>query len=369
MQHKPISMSAQDMDPSDEGVEAPAAGPPTKKARKQLQRAKHWVWTVFSAELVSAPQALIERLTPQVTYAICQRELAPGTGRRHLQGYSAHSRPVSIKQVKEMLGDGAAHLEVARGTPEEASDYCKKEASRDTAADSGPFTCGVLANVSGQGRRMDLEKLKVDLDKGTELKDIAGAHFSAFLRYARSIKEYRQLTFNVMPRSFQTECIVYWGPPGSGKTRSAGWFDTPEHTFWLPRPRSGSAWWDGYQGQRTVVVDEFYGWLQRDLVQRLIDRTPLRVEIKGDTVNFRARRVIFTSNTDPPRWWPRVGLGAMERRLAEPIGAVVYLGTAEYPDAESYLATLPEREGAGRSTEGVGRFDGPPLGAQQLENG
>lgn len=364
-------MAEQDMDPSDEGVEGDAAGPPTKKARKAMPRARHWVWTVFSAELVSAPQALIERLTPQVTYAVCQREVAPGTGRRHLQGYSAFSRQVSMKQLKEMLGDGAAHLEVARGSPEEASDYCKKEASRDPGPDSGPFTCGVLANVSGQGRRMDLEKLKVDLDKGAELKDIAGAHFSAFLRYCRSIKEYRELTFNAAPRAFQTNCIVYWGPPGSGKTRSATWYDTSENTFWLPRARSGAAWWDGYQGQRTVILDEFYGWLQRDVVQRLIDRTPLRVEVKGGSINFRARTVIFTSNTDPSRWWPRVGLGAMERRLAEPIGAVLYLGTEQYPDAESYIATLPVRDGDRHPSEGVGHFGGrhqPPLGAQQVED-
>lgn len=90
-----------------------------------------------------------------------------------------------------------------------------------------------------------------------------------------------------------------------------------------------------------MVLDEYYGWLRRDFLQRLIDRTPLRVELKGSSIPFTGRTVIFTSNVDPPRWYKHAGLGALERRLAEPIGAVVYVGDARYPSASSYAATLP----------------------------
>lgn len=43
---------------------------------------------------------------------------------------------------------------------------------------------------------------------------------------------------------------------------------------------------------------------------------------------MQAKHVIFTSNKHPKEWYPRVGLGAMKRRLVEPIGKVFEM-TAE----------------------------------------
>lgn len=182
------------------------------------------------------------------------------------------------------------------------------------------------------------------LDDGGSLLSVAELDFGAFCRYNRAFSLYRNL--RAEPRSFQTQCIVLYGPSGSGKTRAAASYD-PGNTFFLARPRDkhGSVWWNGYDGQRTIVVDEFYGWLQRDFVQRLIDRYPLRLEVKGDTVQMRARTVFITSNVPPPFWWRKIGLGAMQRRLVDPVGAVLYVGDSKYPTEESYLAALGPADG------------------------
>lgn len=313
-----------------DGTQAPAA--------KRAARLREWMFTVFQPNVVAAPLALLASLSPQVAYVAFQREVAPGTGRHHLQGYLAMEKPVALTAVKKLLGDPTAHLEPTKGTPEEASAYCTKVDTRDPAPDSGPFVFGVLPK--GQGKRSDLLAVQALLDDGASDLVISEKHFGSFVRYNRGFALYRSL--RATQRSWQTQAIVYWGPPGSGKTRAAASFDSPEHTFWLPRPSgSGTAWWDGYSGQRTVILDEFYGWLRRDLLQRLIDRTPIRVECKGGSLVFAARTIIFTSNVDPPRWYKNAGLGALERRLADPIGAVVYVGDLAYPTAASYTATLP----------------------------
>jgi len=108
---------------------------------------------------------------------------------------------------------------------------------------------------------------------------------------------------------------VYWGAPGVGKTRLISDTVNPQSVYWLSKPNGSRVFWDGYSGQQDVVIDEFFGWMPRDLMCRICDRYPFRVETKGGTVNFTARRVFIISNNSPKSWWPRIGLGPMRRRL------------------------------------------------------
>jgi len=311
-------------------------GPPPAPRGPQVRR---WCFTIFTKDTVADPESLRGR---DPTYMVWQREKSPETGTLHLQGYVVLPRKATMAGVKKWLDDATCHLEPARGTDAQAADYCKKAESRDVSPNSGPFEEGDMP-AGKAGTRNDLLAVKKAIDGGSTSKEVADTHFGTWIRYYRGFSAYRQLS--AIPRSRQTECAVYWGPAGSGKTRAASEFDSPEHTFWLPRPSGSTVWWDNYTGQRTVVIDEFYGWIRRDTCQRLVDRTPLRVEVKGGSINFTARTVIFTSNSPPEDWWPRVGLGAMSRRLVAPIGFVHYVGNEEYPDPELYKMHLRlERE-------------------------
>lgn len=82
------------------------------------------------------------------------------------------------------------------------------------------------------------------------------------------------------------------------------------------RDATSGCWWDGYEGQHTVVIDEFYGWIKYDFFLRLTDRYPLQVETKGGVVQFVSRRIVFTSNAAPDTWYPGVQDRApFERRI------------------------------------------------------
>jgi len=58
----------------------------------------------------------------------------------------------------------------------------------------------------------------------------------------------------------------------------------------------------------------------------------LFVETKGGSTFFRAKRIIITSNDPPSKWWPNIGLGAMERRLKPPLGLVVHMADDSWFD-------------------------------------
>lgn len=167
--------------------------------------------------------------------------------------------------------------------------------------------------------------------------EIAESEPGVWLRYNRALERYRRLL--TPNRNEPTTTLVLWGPSGSGKSKRA--FERGgESQFWVCRPRDarGGVWWDGYEGQDVVVIDEFYGWMSRDLVQRLCDRYPLNVETKGGAVAFVSKLIIFTSNKHPRHWW-RCGLGAMDRRLSGDMGSVVYVGDATYPTESDYLTS------------------------------
>lgn len=95
-----------------------------------------------------------------------------------------------------------------------------------------------------------------------------------------------------------------------------------------------------------VVIDEFYGWIARDLMCRICDRYPLNIETKGGSVSFLAKKIIITSNVHPKDWWPKVGLGAMERRLKAPLGRIEFMpipwrGSAPAVPVDSSIAESP----------------------------
>lgn len=264
-----------------------------------------------------------------VQYCVWQLESGE-SGTPHIQGYVVFKHKKSLNQMKAL--HGRAHWEVRRGNHAEAKAYCLKNEGR--LAEGEEFG----DEPRGAGHRSDLEEVREMLVSGVEEVEIADAHFGSWCRYYRSFRVYKSLRLGV--RSWPTYTTVYWGSPGVGKTRRV--FDTinPSSSYWLPKPNGTRVFWDGYSGQEDVVIDEFFGWIPRDLMCRLCDRYPFRVETKGGSVPFVAKRVFITSNSCPGAWWPRVGLGAMRRRLSEPLG--VCYKVVEGVDEEGVMGVLSE---------------------------
>ena len=114
------------------------------------------------------------------------------------------------------------------------------------------------------------------------------------------------------------EIILIIGPTRTGKSRAArtlsgvhleNGVEVANGVYWKPP----GEWWDDYDGEHTVVWDEFSGasCAFRTLL-RILDSYPLLVPIKGGFAQFRSRRVVFTSNIDPTEWYNYAELGHPE---------------------------------------------------------
>lgn len=78
-------------------------------------------------------------------------------------------------------------------------------------------------------------------------------------------------------------------------------------------------WFDGYDGEESILFDDFVGGPPVTLMLQILDIYPLRVEVKGGTVQAKWVRVYITSNLEVREWWDGSMYpehrAALERRL------------------------------------------------------
>lgn len=281
------------------------------------RRVRHWVFTLNNP---SQPLAFPE----SVRYAIYQLESGE-SGTRHYQGYVEFNESQRLSACRALIA--GAHWEPRRGTREQARDYCRKEEGRL----DGPWEHGEFAS-GGQGHRSDLAEIKEKLDEGATLLQLAEEHFNSFVRYHRSFALYSVL--RGPKRNFQTVGIFILGPTGTGKSKWCQDFDAD--AYWKPPGK----WWDGYSGQSTVILDDFYGWLPYHDLLRLLDRYPLSVEVKGSTVPFVARTIVITSNKHYTKWYSNENItsdmSALERRISRYIWIPEQENIQEFSDSLTF---------------------------------
>lgn len=229
---------------------------------------------------------------------------------RHLQGYIEFNSPVRITFLKKLIP--RAHFEHRKGSRIQAIDYCRKEESRI----DGPwiFPQGAkLPNPGGSTHSSSggssLQDLKNLLDEGYSEEYIADEHFSQWVRHYRAFRAYKLI--KTKPRNHEVRVIVIVGPTGTGKSRYC--LSKFPKAYWKQR----STWWDGYNAESTVVLDEFYGWLPYDTLLRLCDRYPMLVETKGGQTHMLCDQVVITSNHFPDTWYKNIYFESFKRRVQQ----------------------------------------------------
>jgi len=272
-------------------------------SKKRDPPARHWCFTLFRPEGWESidgkdPANLYD--PENMTYIIYQIERSPETHNIHLQGYFSLKRKQRFTPVKRLFQSDKVHLEKCRATPQQNIDYCSKSESHI----AGPWEYGKRpddrGNVSALSYAVD------DIQSGKSLQDVAIANPTTWVHSYRGLTSLASLLNKPKTTWRQVTTYVHWGPPRTGKTRLA--MDTPCNDGRPPYrlPLSSGFWFDGYDGESVLVIDDFYGQIKFHDMLNLLDGYYSRVAVKGGFVWGVWEKVFITSNVHPDSWWPGI---------------------------------------------------------------
>lgn len=226
-----------------------------------------------------------------VQYVVVGKEVGK-CGTPHLQGFIRFHSPRTLNSMMNSFFSGRAHWEGQRGTCTQAATYCKKDGDFFEWGD-----CPKDQAQKGDAERERWELARALAREGKFLEiptDIYVRNMSAWQR----IYLQEGLKPDVLEGDLEHEW--WYGEPGTGKTRKV-WEDYPSCYIKDPKER----WWDGYQGEEVVVIDDFdkFQLSMGGDMKRWLDRYPYQAPFKGGYQMIRPKKIIVTSNYHPDQIW------------------------------------------------------------------
>lgn len=258
---------------------------------------RRWCYTLnnYNDEDLSSIQSW------DVKYHVRGKEVGE-SGTPHLQGFVIFKKQLRLSAVKKL--HARMHWEAAKGTSEQASDYCKKEGNFEE-----------VGEVPNQGKRTDLETVTELVKQGASVHTIATEHPTVYVKFHRGLNA---LALAIQKPYGHTECRGIWlyGPPGIGKSYLA------REKFPYAYLKPQSKWFDGYAGEDTIILDDMDkgGTCLAHHLKIWADRYPCTGETKGGTVALQHKRFIITSNWSISQLFKDaddVMITAIERRFDE----------------------------------------------------
>lgn len=294
--------------------------------RNARQRRFCFTWNNYPLDAESQLRTIAER--KRVIYMVVGRERGL-SGTPHLQGYIHFEHAIGFGALKRILP--TVHFERARGSGSDNQIYCTKEGDF--------FEIGKIPEEGSKKTQEVWRDILAAAESGrwSEIKEKQPRIWIAFRERLLSM---RVPNSKVLDGETRNEWWV--GPTGTGKSRLA-WEKYGEICY----QKQLNKWWDGYDEQKVVVIEE---WSPKNDVTASslkiwADRYPFSAQIKGGMLQkIRPLKLIVLSNY-------RIEDCFVDSRDAQPIARrfIVRHFPEDIEDAkneaDSFLAEHSHREG------------------------
>ena len=213
-------------------------------------------------------------------YVIIGKEVGE-QGTPHLQGYIYHAAKKSLKQLSKLLP--RAHFEISKGTAQQNIVYCSKANNFSefgvrpaSQQEKGVKGAEKIASMWALARTGAFQQLPPQNIKTWEY---------IHAKYANPPED-RPILKNLWIK----------GPSGCGKS---SWIRSQEIPFYN---KPMSKWWDGYDKENMVVLDDFdptHGKYLGYFLKIWADHYAFNAEVKGGMIKIRPGIVCITSQYGP----------------------------------------------------------------------
>lgn len=239
-----------------------------------MSQARYWLLTIPYDDFKPPKD-----LPPNVAWLRGQAEIGADTNYKHWQLFVCYPKKTRLQAIKQYFGN-TCHAEPSRSKAAEA--YVFKE---DTSVPGTRFELG--EKPFQRNSKTDWEHAKRKAQQGL----IDEVPPDVYIKYYRTLKEIARDHMN-KPTDLTSVCGIWiYGPPGVGKSHYARQHYGP-NIFFKPQNK----WWDGYQHEKSVLIDDFDSKQLGHLLKIWADRYSFVAETKGSSIHIRPDRIIITSN-------------------------------------------------------------------------
>jgi len=222
-------------------------------------------------------------------YLVYGHEVGDESKVPHLQGYCHFGKLMRFNKVKALLPQ--CHLEPAKGNAEQNFRYCTKQ-DKDSFVERGERPD---EKKGGNAEKQRWEDARASARAG----DLDSVPADIYVKYYRTLKEIKKDHMKKPDDLDDLSGVWYWGEAGAGKSRAAR-ADFPDAYF-----KMCNKWWDGYQGEDAVIIDDV------DPNHKVLghhfkiwsDRYAFLGETKGGAIMIRPKKIVVTSQYSPEGIW------------------------------------------------------------------
>ena len=235
-----------------------------------------------------------DKFLKQVRYAILGNEICPDTGRFHYQSYIYFHNQKTFSEVRKFFFEeyeAYPHFQACKGNTQQNVNYCSKDKPAEDIY--------IYGEQPEQGKRVDLNELKDKiLNRTATVSSIAKENANTYQQYGRTLHYLESLKDADTHRDFMTTCHWYYGKTGTGKSYKA--FENFNTNDCYEFEANDKGWWENYNGQETVIINEFRGEMTLGTLLKLIDKYPCQAIRRGQPARpFISKHIIITSALHP----------------------------------------------------------------------
>lgn len=262
-------------------------------------KAKRWMITSWQSK--ADVERVLRECLDDIESAVLGEEKAPTTGKQHVHVAIIFKNRLSARQVKNLLTDQTAHVEIMRGRWSQVVKYVCKEDKHivQLGEDRG------LSDKQDDGRQEFFQSIMQE-PTVDHLKQSLLSHPKYAVHTNVALKLISLFGSTVTPKDTITVSYFY-GNSGSGKSTKA-------HELLAGKKYSSCTFTDGgfvngYQMTKDVIFDDINVKSQRFPVEKLLqylDKWPCSVDVKGGELPWLAENIIIT-RCEPPNTLHRFG--------------------------------------------------------------